>query len=313
MPCHRTRPPSLLLALALTLGGPLGCEPVDPRPVPVPPDPDPARAAPAAPDAAAAPAPPSADGGRIETASPETPETPETAETADAASLGPRVAAPPPLTAGAPGRISARHILVAWQGAEGAAPAITRSRAEALAHIRALADQLDQGADFATLAKDESDDASAARGGDLGAFGRGAMVPAFENAAFALKPGQRSDVVESPFGFHLIQRTALVEAHLGHVLVQWEGVPRSSATRTKEEARAIAETARQRLVAGESLSVVAPELSEGPSAARGGDLGVFQKGQMMDSFDEVAFRLKVGEVSPVTETAAGFHVIQRLP
>jgi hypothetical protein len=243
----------------------------------------------------------------------EAPPAPVAPVAAAPAETGPRVDEPPPLRSGAPSRIAARHILVSWAGATGASGAVTRSRAEALEEIERLRAQLTAGTDFATLAKAHSDDPSRGRGGDLGAFGRGAMVAPFENAAFALKVGELSEVVETEFGFHLIQRTRLVEAHLGHVLVQWEGLPRASTTRTREEALALAEQARSRLLAGESLSEVAPALSDGPSADRGGDLGIFQKGQMMDSFDEVAFGLSVGEVSAVTETAAGFHVIQRLP
>jgi peptidyl-prolyl cis-trans isomerase D len=65
-------------------------------------------------------------------------------------------------------------------------------------------------AQFAELAKKNSDDpGSAANGGDLDVFGRGAMVKAFDDAVFALKPGQLSGVVESDYGFHIIQLTAV--------------------------------------------------------------------------------------------------------
>jgi len=69
------------------------------------------------------------------------------------------------------------------------------------------------GKDFAKLARTYSDDAaSAAKGGELGYFTRGSMVPSFEKAAFALKPGEISGIVETPFGFHIIKAEEYIEA-----------------------------------------------------------------------------------------------------
>jgi peptidyl-prolyl cis-trans isomerase SurA len=97
--------------------------------------------------------------------------------------------------------------------------------AEAKAAARAEADsalvELRQGADFATLARRASDDPSTREaGGDLGWFRRGKMVAEFEAVAFRLRPGQVSEVVETPFGYHLIQveRIEPAEVKARHIL-----------------------------------------------------------------------------------------------
>lgn len=102
-------------------------------------------------------------------------------------------------------QIRASHILIAHN--EGRGAATSRSREEAAQHTQALKTQIDDGADFADVARENSDCPSAAGGGDLGAFPRGAMVQPFEDAAFALGVGEVSDVVETEFGYHLIHRT----------------------------------------------------------------------------------------------------------
>jgi peptidyl-prolyl cis-trans isomerase C len=101
-----------------------------------------------------------------------------------------------------PEQVKASHILV--QVPENADEA---QKAQAQAAIRALKQRIDNGEDFATLAMDHSACPSKAKGGDLGFFGREEMVAPFSEAAFALQPGQVSDVVTTRFGFHLIRVT----------------------------------------------------------------------------------------------------------
>ncbi len=98
----------------------------------------------------------------------------------------------------------ASHILI---NADKAAPAAERDAARAKAQAL-LAEVQKSPAQFAELARKNSQDTgSAAKGGDLDFFGRGAMVKPFEEAAFALKKGETSGVVETEFGFHIIRLT----------------------------------------------------------------------------------------------------------
>lgn len=121
----------------------------------------------------------------------------------------PREAPTPAPTAApaAPGRIAARHVLVQYQGSQRAGASITRTKEEAAARAADVAARARRpGADFAALAREFSDGPSGPRGGDLGEFGRGQMVGPFEEAAFGLAVDAVSDVVETPFGYHVIQR-----------------------------------------------------------------------------------------------------------
>jgi len=99
-----------------------------------------------------------------------------------------------------------RHILIRYQGAKRAEPSVTRTKEQARAEAEQLLQQLAGGADFAKLAGERSEDGSAKRGGDIGSPGRGRLAQPFEEALFAMQPGQRSGVVETEFGFHLIER-----------------------------------------------------------------------------------------------------------
>jgi parvulin-like peptidyl-prolyl isomerase len=104
-------------------------------------------------------------------------------------------------------QVKARHILIAFKGSPAAQPEkpeLTEEQAKAKAED--LRKQIVGGASFDELAKKESDDlGSGARGGDLGEFGRGQMVPEFEKAAFEAKVGDVTPVVRTQFGYHIIK------------------------------------------------------------------------------------------------------------
>ena len=105
-----------------------------------------------------------------------------------------------------PNSVRASHILLMYKGSMRSSA--SRSKEQAQQQIQQLAGPLAGGGDFASLAREHSDCPSSAKGGDLGSFGRGQMVGPFEDAAFGLEVGQTSGVVETPFGYHIIQRTA---------------------------------------------------------------------------------------------------------
>ena len=103
---------------------------------------------------------------------------------------------------GKPEQARASHILIAIKPTDS-----NDVKNEAKQKIEQLLKQVQDDADFAQLAKENSTCPSSEKSGDLGFFPRGQMVPAFEKVAFELKPGQISDVVETRFGYHIIKVT----------------------------------------------------------------------------------------------------------
>jgi peptidyl-prolyl cis-trans isomerase C len=99
-------------------------------------------------------------------------------------------------------QVRASHILIPTN-----AQMTDAQKQEAKAQADGLLKRARAGEDFAALAKQYSKDSSASQGGDLNFFGKGQMVPAFDAAAFSLKPGDISDVVESQYGYHIIKVT----------------------------------------------------------------------------------------------------------
>lgn len=99
-------------------------------------------------------------------------------------------------------QVRASHILIRVE-----ATAPEEDRSQKRLELAGLKGQIDKGADFAQVASEHSDCPSKARGGDLGYFERGKMVKPFEDAAFGMKVGDVSEVVETQFGYHLIKVT----------------------------------------------------------------------------------------------------------
>lgn len=152
-----------------------------------------------------------------------------------------------------PEQVRVRHILITWKpmGKQDDRAFIRESMQPILARARA-------GEDFAALAREFSDDyATKQMGGDTGFFHRGQMAPAFEEAAFALEPGEISDIVETSFGVHIIK----LEQRQEEELLAYDDIHdrlRDHVRREKAEAAVRAEIDRLRAAADIAILVPMP-------------------------------------------------------
>lgn len=206
-------------------------------------------------------------------------------------------------------RMAATHVLVAYKDSVGSVATRTKDEAQSLA--QQLAKRARDGEAMEDLARAHSDGPSGRRGGGLGVFAKGTMVPAFETEVARLTVGDIG-IAETPFGFHVIRRDEVVEVRVAHLVVGFEGARGSKATRSKADARRIAEEALAAVKGGEPFTDVAKRVSEDTTGTFGGALGWIAPGQMVPDFEEAAFALDVSELSDVVETPQGFHVIRRL-
>ncbi len=179
----------------------------------------------------------------------------------------------------------------------------------ARAKIDSLHQQLQAGADFADLATESSDCASAQQGGDLGPFKRGMMVKPFEDAAFKLSVGEISEVVETQFGYHIIKVTEKSgdEIRASHILVT------VAATEQDEEREmALMQSLRSRIVAGEDFATIAEEYSMDPETKEeGGFLGEFTEKDIPQLFTAPIMNTPVGEVTEVLKNEGMLYLFIR--
>jgi peptidyl-prolyl cis-trans isomerase SurA len=246
---------------------------------------------------------------------------PRTEPTAPVA-IEPVVAMPPAVAApaGPPNdEVCAEAIVVQWQGASGAPESITRSEGDARVRIEGLLTSIESGqASFNDVARADSDArSSGARGGLIGTYSHGDWPPqheAIRERAFALQPGQTSEVLQAPYGWVILHRCATEYRHTRHVLIRFAGARNAGdVSRTREEALALAQTARGQILATDAdFTAIARQISEDGSAQRGGDLGWLGRGRLAPAYEEAAFTLAVGATSEPIETEFGFHVIQRV-
>jgi len=139
-----------------------------------------------------------------------------------------------------PEQIQARHILIKVEG-----DVTEEQKAEARTKIEMIRKKAVDGGDFAALASEYSEGPSRAKGGDLGYFSRGQMVKPFDDAAFALEPGKISEVVETQFGYHIIEVTDRQPASVvSYETAQAQIVERLKQEKSRREIRQYIETLR---------------------------------------------------------------------
>lgn len=177
---------------------------------------------------------------------------------------------------------SARHILVPTKEA-----------------CEDLIKQIEGGASFAELAQKHSKCPSGQRGGDLGTFKQGQMVPEFDKVVFSAEIGKVQGPVKTDFGYHVIEVTERGEsgpsASARHILVPTEDA---------------CEALKKEIEGGADFAELAAKHSKCPSGQRGGELGTFEKGQMVPEFDKVVFTAEVGKVHGPVKTDFGYHLIE---
>jgi peptidyl-prolyl cis-trans isomerase D len=184
--------------------------------------------------------------------------------------------------------------------------------AAALDRAREVRQEILDGADFADVAERESvDPGSAARGGELGSFTRGQMVPPFEEAAFSLPIGQLSDPVQSAFGYHIIEVLSREddEVEARHILIPIERTDESE-LRMLTRADSLETLGRnqtlQEAAAALGLEVMEGEVSEDFAILPG--VGPADEGQDWIFVDQEG----VGAVSPVFENREAFYMLEIL-
>lgn len=157
------------------------------------------------------------------------------------------------------------------------------------------------GADFIELAEKFTTDPSFKRnGGHYGWIRTGVYPIEFESAAWSTPVGQVSEVITTPYGYHIVKvlnrRPAAGEVHASHILVD-----------SQEKADSLYNLLKN----GSDFADLARANSSCGSAPQGGDLGWFGKGQMVPEFEQVAYELADGQISEPFKTRFGWHIVKK--
>jgi len=168
---------------------------------------------------------------------------------------------------------------------------------------KAILDSIKNGADFSEMAKRYSEHPSGKSGGDLPWVKRGTLVKEYEEAAFALEPGQISDVIESPLGFHIIK---LVDRRGDAILTKQILFKLQKSTSDDETAKQELLKLKERAEKGEKFSELARKYSENPETKDlGGYLGNFPVDNLSSELAEIIKNLKEGEISQPQKVSVG--------
>lgn len=177
-----------------------------------------------------------------------------------------------------------------------------------------LIKRIQNGEDFSTLAKLYSKDTyTNITGGDVYFVTAGQInLPTLEDALYKTEPDTiYPELVKTPYGYHIIKvteklnRTASINAQ--HILIPFTDSTGTDTVKALDKIREIEKLLKDGADFGELASKYS---SDRGSASNKGDLGFFQRGQLVREFDEVVFKLNVGDVSPIVKTKFGFHLIR---
>ncbi|MDE7409807.1 MAG: peptidylprolyl isomerase [Muribaculaceae bacterium] len=201
------------------------------------------------------------------------------------------------------------HIMIA-KGMPGQENDAARAKADS------IRSEIIKGADFAEMAaKFSVDRASSSDGGRMGYIVAGRFPYAFEKAVFTLAPGEISEIVESPQGYHIVKGGKHRPAR-GTVLVEhiMKMVPPTSTAEQQAAAKASIDSIYNVVTANPALfEDLARELSDDKGSGRqGGKLSWFGAGMMVEPFDSAAFAIGVNEISRPVRSQYGWHVIRKL-
>jgi len=215
---------------------------------------------------------------------------------------------PPPASAGI---VTIAHVMV--NAPEQVAP-------EQLLRLRARAEQaleqIKSGESFGKVAATFSDAPDALKGGQLEPRATDRFPPLYAEALSKMQPGDVSEVLRSPAGFHIIKlidrqggaqdAATFKQTHARHILIRVNELISAADARHKLDA------VKERLNNGADFAELARLYSDDGSAAKGGDLGWVYQGDMVPDFERAMDGLKIGDVSDPVQTSFGLHLIQVL-